>query len=94
MSTRLVTFICFKIRDNIPTVRLQDVPLAADLFEDDVIHGVKPILFAEDPAAATEAMLANLELAQRDVVKLQKILFAPESISPAAAVQVPRNSKL
>jgi hypothetical protein len=75
-------------RDNIPTVSLQNLQLEATFFEDGPVTGIKPVLFADDPVAATEAMLANMELAQRDVIKLQKVLFSPESIPPENGPQV------
>ncbi len=62
--------------------------LEAVLFEDDYIKGIMPVLFAENPEAALAAMTANPDLARKDVCKLQKLFFAPESLSPAEAIQV------
>ena len=33
-------------------------------------------------------MLAKPELARKDIMKLQKLFFAPETVSPEGAVQV------
>ena len=64
------------------------------LFEDDYIGGIIPVLFAEDAAAASVALLANPSLARKDVQKLQKLFFAPESIIPDEAVQVVNKPRL
>jgi len=75
-------------RDNIPTVPIQTLPLDADLFEEDYLKGMVPILFAENQEAAGLAMAVCPVLARKDVNKLQKLLIAPESLSPEAALQV------
>ncbi len=75
-------------RDNIPIVSLQELPLEAELFDDGILHGIKPTLFADDPEAAGQALLANQDLARRDICKLQKLLFAPETVPPELAQQV------
>ena len=62
--------------------------LATILFEDDYIRGVMPVLFAEDAASAEAAMLAHPELARRDIMKLQKLFMAPESVTPSEGLQV------
>ena len=67
---------------------LQTLPLEALLFDDDYIRGIIPVLYAEDPVTATAALLANPNVARKDVQKLQKLFFAPESVIPEEAVQV------
>jgi len=75
-------------RDNVPTVCLQQLPLVAATFEDDFIRGVKPLLFAVNASLAEAAMLAKPVLARKDIMKLQKIFFAPETVTPEEAIQV------
>jgi hypothetical protein len=44
-------------RDNIPTITLGEWPLEAEYIEDDVLSGIKPILFADDPKVSEAAIL-------------------------------------
>ena len=83
----------FVSRDNIPTVELQTLSLESILFEDEFIRGILPVLFAENADTAEAAMLANPGLARKDVMKLQRLFIAPESIPVAAAIQVNRKMK-
>ncbi len=57
-------------RDNTPTVVLAEWELKADYFEDDFLSGVSPILFANDPKAAEDAIRANQETAKKDLDRL------------------------
>jgi hypothetical protein len=75
-------------RDNVPAVCLQQFPLTADLYEDDFVTGVRPILFAENPADAEAVVMINQDVARRDIMKLQKAFFAPENLSSVEAVKV------
>jgi hypothetical protein len=47
-------------RDNIPTVVIQKWPLQATLFDEKVLAGPVPILFAEDMDSARENMMADM----------------------------------
>ena len=80
-------------RDNIPTVRLQQFDLDAEFLDDDDMRGIKPSLYADSPGDAEAALLANPDQARRDVMRLQRIFFAPESISGIAAIQVEPEEK-
>ena len=67
---------------------MQTLPLEALLFDDDYIRGIIPVLYAEDAVTASAALLANPNLARKDVQKIQKLFFAPESVIPEVAIQV------
>jgi hypothetical protein len=54
-------------RDNTPTVVLAEWESKADYFEDDFLSGVSPVLFANDPKAAEDAIRANQETAKKDL---------------------------
>jgi hypothetical protein len=62
--------------------------LEADLFEDEYLRGMIPILFADNAESASTAMAANPVTARKDINKLQKLLIAPESTTPETALQV------
>jgi len=68
-------------RDNIPCVIIKTWPLAAPLFDSDIIAGVVPTLFAENPEAAIEAMKNNPGKAHNDVAKINKVFFIPEEVN-------------
>jgi hypothetical protein len=67
---------------------VQILPLEAILFEDDFIRGIVPVLFADNPEVAEATLLAAPHLTRKDVMKLQKLFFAPEAIPASAAIQV------
>ncbi len=57
-------------RDNLPTVETKAWHLHAHLFDGDVAAGPVPLLFAADPAAAGEALLADPAKAHFDLMKV------------------------
>jgi len=64
--------------------------VAADLFEGDYLHGMVPILFAEDPEAAESAFTGDPATARKDVDRMQRLFFQPEHVSSAEALGVVR----
>jgi len=78
-------------RDNVPTVCLHQVPLEAEMLDEDFFKGVKPLLFAVDPSIGEAALLAKPILARKDIMRLQRLFFAPETVSPKEAIQVAYN---
>jgi hypothetical protein len=81
-------------RDNIPTVTLGSWPLEADYIEDDILSGVKPILFADDPKVSEAAILADPATALKDLDRLNRSFFIPETIELEAAYAVVRKPRL
>ena len=75
-------------RDNIPTVCMHQTRLETTLFEDEMIVGMMPLLFAINPTIADTAMKVKPDLVRRDLIKLQKLIFAPENVAPAEALKV------
>ena len=81
-------------RDNTPTVVLAEWELKADYFEDDFLSGVSPILFANDPKAAEDAIRANQETAKKDLDRLNRCFFVPECIELEAALKLVKKARL
>ncbi len=81
-------------RDNTPTVVLAEWELKADYFEDDFLSGVSPVLFANDPKAAEDAIRANQETAKKDLDRLNRCFFVPECIELEAALKLVKKARL
>ncbi len=81
-------------RDNTPTVVLGEWELHADYFEDDFLSGVSPVLFANDPQASEAAIKANPEIAKKDLDRLNRCFFVPESVELEAALKIVKKARL
>ncbi len=81
-------------RDNTPTVVLGEWELHADYFEDDFLSGVSPVLFANDPQASETAIKANPEIAKKDLDRLNRCFFVPESVELEAALKIVKKARL
>jgi hypothetical protein len=55
---------------------------------------VMPVLFANDPKAAEEGMMDNLATARRDLDKLNRAFFVPESLDIEEAAKVAKKPRL
>jgi hypothetical protein len=75
-------------------VVLQEWELSADYFEDDFLSGITPVLFAKDPKAAEAGVRDNPELAKKDLDKLNRCFFIPESIELEDALKVVKKARL
>ena len=64
-----------------PVIMLDAKSLAANLFEGEVMGGLIPTLFADDPAAAELAIKAHASKAHWDINKLAKVFMVLEDIS-------------
>ena len=68
--------------------------LHADYFEDDFLSGVSPVLFANDPQASEAAIKANPEIAKKDLDRLNRCFFVPESVELEAALKIVKKARL
>jgi hypothetical protein len=81
-------------RDNVPTIVLNQWEITADYLEDDLLDGVMPVLFADDVKAA-EAAISEAPLnAKRDLERLAKMYFVPETLDLTQAEAVVRKPRL
>ena len=78
----------FVFRDNTPVVDLGSHPLKADYFDDDVLSGVLPTLYSDDPAISEAAILADPVRTRKDIESLNRSFFIPETISLVEAIKV------
>ena len=79
--------------DNIPIIKLLELPVTCDMFDGDSMAGPFPTLFAEDETAVMEALRENVGLVHSDLQKLARRFFCPEYVHPkeaAAIVACPR----
>ena len=74
--------------DNVPAIMLDAKSLAANLFEGEVMGGLIPTLFADDPTAAELAIKADTSRAHWDINKLAKVFMVLEDISLKDAARV------
>jgi hypothetical protein len=50
-----------------------------------------PVLFANDPKAAEEGMMDNIATARKDLDKINRAFFVPESLDIEEAAKWPKN---
>gem|GEM_PF-4185286 len=81
-------------RDNIPCVTLCTWEMEADLYDDDIMSGIIPVLFAEKPEEADEALSRIPPTLRKDLEALQKPFFIPESITKEQAALIIKKPKL
>jgi hypothetical protein len=74
-----------------PCVLLSQWELEADYFAQDFMSGVIPVLFAEDPKEAQLAILADEYTAMKDLDRINRSFFIPETIDLEAAFKVVKN---
>jgi len=84
----------YLFRDNIPAVILAEWELSTEYFDEDFMSGVMPILFARDPRAAEASIKANPVTAMKDLDKLNRIFFIPESVELSAALKIVKRARL
>ena len=71
-----------------PAILLESRSLAANLFEGDVLAGLVPTLFADDPDAAERAITSDTAKAHWDINKINKVFMVPENIGLKDAVSL------
>ena len=94
MSFSLLKGSRFLSRDNTPTVVLAEWELKADYFEEDFLYGISPVLFATDPKASEDGIRANTETVKKDLDRLNRIFFVPESVELNAALKIVKKARL
>ncbi len=94
MSFSLLKGSRFLSRDNTPTVVLAEWELKADYFEEDFLYGISPVLFATDPKASEDSIRANTETVKKDLDRLNRIFFVPESVELNAALKIVKKARL
>jgi hypothetical protein len=81
-------------RDNIPAILLAEWDLSTEYFDEDFLSGIMPVLFARDPRAAKAGIKANPETAMKDLDKLNRIFFIPESVELDGALKIVKRARL
>ena len=72
-KTKIIIQYTFDFSDNVPAILLDSRSLAANLFEGDVLAGLVPTLFADDPNAAERAITTDAAKAHWDINKINKV---------------------
>jgi hypothetical protein len=80
-------------RDNIPTVLLESWPLAATMWDGNILAGPVPTLFAEDADLSSEALAGDPAKAHGDLAKLYRAFFMPEHLQLTDAVELLRKPR-
>jgi hypothetical protein len=89
------SLIClYLFRDNIPAILLGEWDLSAEYFDEDFLSGIMPVLFARDPKAAESGIRSNPETAMKDLDKLNRIFFIPESVELLAAQKIVKRARM
>jgi len=63
------------------------------MFDTDSFSGVIPVMFADNPATAEVAFLADGPTARRDVDRMMRVLFQPETVSGIDAIELCRRPR-
>jgi hypothetical protein len=69
-------------------VLLQEWPITANLFDGDTLAGPFPMLFAEDPDRAKQAMTDDPKLVFKDLSRIYKKFFVPENVTTREALSL------
>jgi hypothetical protein len=64
--------------------------LDTEYLDDDFVSGVMPVLFAADIAAARQAMSVNITPLRKDLDKINRMFFTPESVDLEGAYSIIR----
>jgi len=75
-------------RDNVPCVLLCSWDIESEYLDEEVLSGVIPVLFAEDPKTAEQAIRDNQGVLKKDIEGLQRPFFMPEHIQLEDAAKV------
>jgi hypothetical protein len=67
--------------------------VTASMLDGEHLVGMAPTLFADNPAAAEVAFLADHRNARKDVDRLNRALFQAEIVSAAEAIQICRKPR-
>jgi hypothetical protein len=81
-------------RDNILAILLAEWELSTEYFDEDFMSGIMPVLFARDPRAAKAGIKANPETVKKDLDKLNRIFFIPESVELDGALKIVKRARL
>ena len=87
-KTKIIIQYTFDFSDNVPTILLDSRSLAANLFEEDVLAGLVPTLFVDDPNTAERAITSDAAKAHWDINKINKVFMVLENISLKEAVSL------
>jgi hypothetical protein len=74
--------------DNIPIIKLLELPVSCDMFDRDSMASTFPTLFAENESAVMEALQENVGLVHSDLQKLARRFFCPEYVHPKEAATI------
>ena len=74
--------------DNLLVIKLKTWPLAADLFDSDIMKGPVSTLFADAPEEAEAAIRVGPIRVHADLQRLMRSFFMAESLDPAAALKL------
>ena len=81
-------------RDNIPCICLGQWDLSADYFEDEMLSGMIPVLFAENPSEAEKGLMKDLISARKDLDRINRAFFIPEAVDLETALKVVKKPRL
>ncbi len=73
---------------------LAEWELKADYFEEDFLSGISPVLFAVDPKASEDGIRANTDTGKKDLDRLNRCFFVPESVKLDAALKIVKKARL
>jgi hypothetical protein len=68
-------------------------PLSAEYLDEEVLSGLLPTLYSEEPAASEAALLADPVRAQKDVEALNRVFFIPEVVQLEEALKIVRKPR-
>jgi len=81
-------------RDNVPSVLLGEWEVEADYLDDDFSSGLLPVLFAEDPDASNSGLLSDPDNTRKDLERLNRVFFIPETVSLEEAFRIVNKPRL
>ena len=76
-----------------PTIKLGEWPLDCVLWDSEVLAGPVPMLFADTPYVAGDAMRADMGKTHYDLNRLHKVFFGTEEIQLREALSLVKKSR-
>jgi len=68
-------------------------PLSAEYLDEEILSGLMPTLYSEEPATSEAALLADPIRAQKDVEALNRVFFIPEVVQLEEALKIVRKPR-
>ena len=68
--------------------------MESEYLDDDVLSGVLPTLYSDEPETSEQALLADQIRAKKDLESLNRVFFVPETVTLDMALKVVKKPRI